>query len=85
MKRYMLIAFIISGWQEGFCQEKSQRVNQVIKRGKDSVKVQYTYTYDSSHCTLSQKYDKNGKPIQYTYDDVAFRIRKTKICKRIKK
>lgn len=85
MKRYMLIAFMLLGWQVGFCQEKSQWTNQLARRGKDSIKVQYTYTYDSPHCTLSQEYDKNGKPVQYTYDDVAFSIRKTKKYKRIKK
>lgn len=85
MKRYMLIAFILFGWQEGFCQEKSHGANQLARRGKDSVKVQYAHTYDSPHCTLSQEYDKNGKPLQYTYDDVDFCIRKTKKYKRIKK
>lgn len=60
----MFIAFIIFGWQEGFCQAKSQGAKQVPRRGKASVKVQYAYTYDSPHCMLSQEYDKNGKLVQ---------------------
>lgn len=85
MKQYLIMALLFSLWRTGFCQEKIKLPNKRVNRGKDSVRVESTYTYDSPHCTLSNEYDKNGKPLTYTYEYEPYKNLKTKKFKRKRK
>ncbi|MBB3837210.1 hypothetical protein FHS57_001204 [Runella defluvii] len=49
MKQTLTIALLFFVWQAGFCQVKKQAVC------KDSLKVPYSYAYDSPHCSIGQK------------------------------
>jgi hypothetical protein len=81
MKGYIfsIILFLLS--LQGMGQKKKGDVEKgVIK--KDTFKVQYEFMYDTG-CTYGalKTYDKNGKPMVFSYDNVALskiKIKKSK-------
>jgi hypothetical protein len=74
MKRYLYTLFLIvcvvfgSHSQNAVLSPKTTVNERLNGQKTDTVKVVRSFTYDTG-CTYGKVYDKNGKPLSFTYDD----------------